>query len=343
MIDNELSKLSSDDKRILASREGMENYTVTAVNKVIELESGHKVKVIGYTMLSRSEAKSFYMPYDRMRKLLILLHKLNKPTNITNLELGINYGTIDMNTYYIKELTPIKEEGYFYYTLTDVLGKNGKVRGWALKVLKKPINNKFKCPSEFEGFPVISLYEAFGGRWANTTSTFNKDFRSADFSGMNVRNIITMEEMLGAPNKLRKLSLKGWKPENCINAYTMIYGCHNLEELDARGIKIYSMVPIYATDILYTNRGDMFGFSTDNAIIEWQEADKDGNKEKVIIAVDNWGLSYYKKLIISKEIYNSLKEKGYRKIETKQDLINIRNKCKLLNIPEPYYIRAIVV
>lgn len=332
MIDNELTKLSSDDKRLLASWEGMENYPVTAVNKVIELESGHKVKVIGYTMLSRTEAKSFYMPYDRMRKLLILLHKLNKPTNITNLELGINYDTIDMNTYYIKELTPIKEEGYFYYTLTDVLGRNGKVRGWALKVLKKPINNKFKCPSEFEGFPVISLYEAFGGRWANTTSTFNKEFRSADFSGMDVRNIITMEEMLGAHNNLEYLDMSTWKAEKCSNMYTMIYGCTVLKRLDIRSLSIESGKNIpNIFDSLFINRGNLFGFDSPDSYDIF---------EGININSDKLGLVQFNEIILAKDTYNQLKELGYMKIESKEDLINIRNKCKILGKSEPIYLRA---
>lgn len=319
------------------------------INKVVEREITHdgrvNFKTVGYVILLKlgDYTTTNYVKKEDMIGLIINHHRENK---IEGLDVLKNTN----DEYVLVETRDIKEEGHFIYSLTRVMNINRReILGWQLKVTENPIDNKFKCPSMYEGYPVISLARAFENKEYHNTKALN--FKEIDMTGMDVSNIISTEDMFYSKNNIHKIDMRGLKFERLLKPDRMFSGCKYLKHLDIRDfimndnmIKglLSSPKKLTVINVLYIDR-DLkadYNLSKGHGVIHNTSNAYFGN---IPMPDDSAGLAGLDKLIINNDTYEKLRKFNYRIVNSPEELNSIINKCRVMGVDVPNCIRAEII
>ena len=216
---------------LIRSRVNLNNFEdfddIVCINKLIDNKTFY-----GYTILNRTKHISILIDEYRLKSFLY-----KRQIKIKNLELSKDNKIIEK-----KDIYRIDLEDQFLYSLVQVKKKDDTFAlGWRLDIVDSPVGNKLRCPNVYHGYPVISLRETFG----EEQSYYNRDGQSSvlnrknlDLSNMDVSNVINMEEMLIAENKIEKINMSTWDISNVDCMYRLFVGCDNLKELKLGNIKL---------------------------------------------------------------------------------------------------------
>ena len=99
-------------------------------------------------------------------------------------------------------------------------------KGWQLQA--KPDKQKFYCESEYFGYPVLSISDAFRGYV----------YDEIDISQMDIRNVIVANNLFRQAMALKHISFNNLDMSNIISLRQAFSYCFALESIDFKGVNL---------------------------------------------------------------------------------------------------------